>query len=236
MEKIIHTANSRGGAEYDWLKTRHTFSFADYYDPTRMNFGDLRVLNDDTIAEGKGFPTHPHQNMEIVTIPLSGALAHKDSMGNTSVIKTGDVQIMSAGTGVTHSEFNHSKTEPVTLLQIWILPDQKNITPRYDQKSFSDSSLSNQFKEIVTPNKEDQTAVWINQEASFYLGKFNNDAFLTHKLKSANRGLYIFVIKGSAVIVGEILSARDGMGVWDTDQVGINVKKDSFVLLIETPL
>lgn len=261
MKTIKHKSDSRGSADHGWLQSRFSFSFAEYYNPERMNFGALRVINDDVIAAGKGFGTHPDQNMEIVTIPLSGALEHKDSMGNTSVIRTGDVQIMSAGTGVQHSEFNHSADEPVTLLQIWVLPDKKNITPRYDQKSFSLDDMKEKFLEIVSstvkspkgvegeapsgfaggggdvsPYNRNAEGVWINQDASFRLGKFSKNNSVTHQIKSDDRGLYIFVIDGKIEVDGETLSKRDALGVWDGTEVKINIKENSFLLMIEVPM
>jgi quercetin 2,3-dioxygenase len=235
MKTIKYQSESRGSADHGWLQSRFSFSFAEYYNPERMNFGALRVINDDVIAAGKGFGTHPHQNMEIVTIPLSGALEHKDSMGNTSVIRTGDVQIMSAGTGVQHSEFNHSSDEPVTLLQIWVLPDKKNITPRYDQKSFALDKLDNRFLEIVSSTVNNES-VWINQDASFYLGKFSKNNPVLHQIKSEDRGLYIFVIDGKIEVDGETLSKRDALGVWDGTEIKIEVKENSFLLMIEVPM
>lgn len=235
MEKVLHTANSRGVANHGWLHSNHTFSFADYYNPERMNFGVLRVLNDDIVQGSQGFGTHPHNNMEIVSIPISGSLAHKDSMGNSSVITQGEVQIMSAGTGVKHSEFNNSSTDLVNFLQIWILPKERDINPRYDQKKFDLDSNKNKFNLVVSPQK-DSTGVWINQEAYFYLAKTDKDNVLEYKLNNPNNGVYIFVIDGQISTVDETLSKRDAVGVADLESLKIKSLSDSHILLMEVAL
>lgn len=235
MNKIIHTADSRGVAEHGWLHSRHSFSFASYFDPSRMGFGRLRVLNDDIVEAGAGFGTHPHNNMEIVSIPLSGGLRHQDSMGNQHVIKTGDIQIMSAGTGISHSEYNASDTEPVNFLQIWVLPRLMNIEPRYDQKTFPPANRRNRFELIVSPDKEDET-VWINQDAWFSLGDFQTDKKVTYALQHTTNGVYIFVLEGEIVIANDILGKRDAVGINHADNIEIHVRLDSQLLLIEVPM
>lgn len=235
MEKVLHTANSRGVANHGWLHSNHTFSFADYYNPERMHFGVLRVLNDDIVQGSQGFGTHPHNNMEIVSIPISGSLAHKDSMGNSSVITQGEVQIMSAGTGVKHSEFNNSSTDLVNFLQIWILPKERDINPRYDQKKFDLDSNKNKFHLVVSP-KKDTEGVWINQEAYFYLAKTDKDNVLEYKLNNPNNGVYIFVIDGQISTADETLSKRDAVGVADIESLEIKSLSDSHILLMEVAL
>lgn len=235
MQKILHRADTRGFAEHGWLTARHTFSFADYSDPERTRFGLLRVLNDDIVQPGKGFGMHPHDNMEIVTIPIEGALEHKDNMGNGSVIRPHDIQIMSAGTGVYHSEFNHSRNEPVNLLQIWIFPKERNIAPRYDQKTYHPESLHNRFQLLVSP-KEDPSVLWINQDAWFSLGQFDAGRHIHYAWQSKGHGLYIFVIDGKVKVAGETLNPRDGLGVWETEQLSFEMVENSRVLLIEVPM
>lgn len=232
---IIHKANTRGFADHGWLKTHHTFSFANYYDNERVHFGMLRVLNDDWIEGGMGFGTHPHDNMEIITIPLSGALAHKDSMGNSSVIEHGEVQVMSAGTGITHSEFNAHETEPVSLLQIWLFPNQKEVKPRYDQMKLDLSMRKNKFQQIVSPNPDDE-GVWIHQNAWFHLADMDQNLNLEYSLKNMDNGVYAFVIKGSVNINGEPLLERDGMGIWNVAKLDIKANSDAEVLLMEVPM
>lgn len=234
MTVIKHQANSRGQADFGWLHSRHTFSFGRYYDPSRINFGALRVLNDDIVQGGMGFGAHPHDNMEIVSIPLQGDLEHKDSTGNTEVIRTGDVQIMSAGTGITHSEYNHSKTEAVNFLQIWVLPKQRDITPRYQQITFDPSGRKNQFQTVVAP--DDQQALWINQDAWFSLADLTASKGLTYHTHQQGNGIYTFVIDGEVKVNEAKLEARDALGVTSLDAITITATSDSQLLVIEVPM
>ncbi|MFZ9046397.1 MAG: pirin family protein [Cyclobacteriaceae bacterium] len=235
MKTVLHTAESRGHANHGWLNSHHTFSFANYYNPERMHFGMLRVLNDDTVSGGKGFGTHPHDNMEIISIPLEGDLEHRDSMGNTAVIKQGDVQVMSAGTGVYHSEYNKNKEEIVKFLQIWIFPNKKNVTPRYDQISTSDIEKKNAFYQVLSPNEQDH-GVWIHQDAWFHIGQFDETKEETYKIRKSGNGVYLFVLEGEAKIEGQSLRTRDGFGVWDAAQINITTQPGSKVLLMEVPM
>jgi len=233
---IIHKAESRGDADHGWLHSRHTFSFANYYDPERMHFGALRVLNDDYVAAGRGFGTHPHDNMEIVSIPLEGDLEHKDSMGNVSVIRHGDVQVMSAGTGITHSEYNYSKETPVKFLQIWVFPNKQNVKPRYDQITPDPSQRHNKFQQIVSPNAGDE-GVWIHQDAWFHMGKFDKDFSLDYILKKNDNGVYAFVLKGDVTINGTTMNKRDALGIWNTDRISLKADShDAEILLMEVPM
>lgn len=235
MKKTIYKADSRGLAEHGWLTSRHTFSFADYYDPQRIRFGLLRVLNDDIVQPGMGFGTHPHDNMEIISIPLQGELAHKDSMGTKQVIKTGDVQIMSAGSGVTHSEFNNSDSELVNFLQIWVFPKERNITPRYDQKTLNLNDRINKIQMIISPEKDSKT-LWINQDAYFSLAKLDENKSLTYEIKNKGNGLYIFLLDGDLNVADEILSKRDAIGLENLNNLEIKANKPSEILLIEVPM
>jgi len=235
MNTVLHKANTRGHADHGWLEVNHTFSFANYHNPDRMHFGVLRVFNDDRIAPSRGFSTHPHDNMEIITIPLAGDLKHKDNMGNGAVIKHGDVQVMSAGTGITHSEFNANADKDVKVLQIWLFPNKKGVTPRYDQISIRDIKVDNEFYQILSPNSSDQ-GVWIHQNAWFHLGEFTNKQQKSYKLKDKTNGVYAFLIEGSAKIAGQILNKRDGFGIWNTEEVEIEMEKDSIILLMEIPM
>ncbi len=235
MSKVIHRADTRGLADHGWLKSHHTFSFAGYHNPERMNFGLLRVLNDDVVEAGRGFDTHPHENMEIVSIPLKGSLRHKDSMGNEHIIQQGEVQIMSAGTGVTHSEYNNSDTEKVNFLQIWVIPKENNIKPHYGQKMFAPEKRTNQFQIIVAPN-EREGSLWINQGAYFSLGSFDKAKKAFYTLKQPTNGLYVFVIDGSISIAEENLNKRDAMGITDVETVNLHFVEPTEVLLIEVPM
>lgn len=221
MKTVLHKADSRGGAEHAWLSTRHTFSFANYYDPSRMGFGTLRVLNDDLIAPGKGFGMHPHDNMEIITIPLSGMLEHKDSMGNVGVVKVTDedmdVQVMSAGTGIVHSEYNASVDTPVSLLQIWVMPNAINVKPRYEQVSLTHEGRINKLQQIVSPEGKD-APLWIHQTAWFYLSQLEVGTTVEYKSKAEGNGLYVFVIHGDVQVDEHKLGARDGLGLYDFDR------------------
>ena len=232
---VLHKAESRGLADHGWLKSYHTFSFANYYNPERVNFGVLRVLNDDTVAPGMGFGTHPHENMEIISIPLEGDLEHQDSMGNTTVIKHGDIQVMSAGTGVKHSEYNKNKDSLVKFLQIWVFPNKKNVTPRYDQITLNVEDRHNKLQQILSPNAED-AGVWIHQNAWFYMGDFDKNFTTNYKVHDKKNGLYVFVLKGNIAVGEQNLETRDGYGIWNFDSVKITSKSDSEILLMEVPM
>ena len=233
---VLHKANTRGVARHGWLESRHTFSFANYNNPERMHFGVLRVLNDDKVDPGMGFGTHPHDNMEIISIPLEGDLEHNDSMGNTTVIKNGDIQIMSAGTGVFHSEYNKNKDKLVKFLQIWVYPNKKNVTPRYDQITLDKNERKNKFQQIISPNPDDE-GVWIQQDAWFHLGDFDKGITTDYKIKKSGNGVYVFVLKGEATIEDQKLETRDGFGIWDTNQFTITANtEDTEILLMEVPM
>jgi len=235
MKKVFHSASSRGAADHGWLKAKHSFSFANYYDSEKVQFGALRVLNDDIIAPGMGFGTHPHDNMEIITIPLNGALEHKDSMDNIGVIETDEIQVMSAGSGVYHSEYNKNKDQSVSLLQIWVFPNKKNVTPRYDQKNIKDLKKINSFYPIVTPN-QNGPGMWIHQDAWFHLGEFDKETRINYNINKKGNGVYAFLIEGSVQIDGESLEKRDALGIWDTEKFELLANQNSRVLLIEVPL
>lgn len=235
MKTVLHKANTRGNANHGWLQSYHSFSFANYYNPERMNFGALRVLNDDIVAGGQGFGTHPHQNMEIISIPLEGDLKHNDSMGNTVIINEGDVQAMSAGTGVYHSEYNKNNDKEVKFLQIWIVPNKENVDPKFDQISIRDLEKENAFYQILSPNKDDD-GVWIHQEAWFHIGKFDNDKEAVYNIKKKGNGVYAFVLEGEVEIESQKLEKRDGFGVWEVESVNIKSISKSKILLIETPM
>ncbi len=232
---VLHRAETRGNANHGWLQSYHTFSFANYYNPERMHFGVLRVLNDDTVQGGMGFGTHPHDNMEIISIPLEGDLEHKDSMGNTTVIRNGDVQVMSAGTGIRHSEFNKNKDSQVKFLQIWVFPNKRNVTPRYDQITLDPKERNNKLQQILSPNPND-AGVWIHQNAWFHLGAFDAGKTTEYKIKGAGNGVYAFVLSGDATINGQALHRRDGFGVWDTDKLTIKADSRTELLLMEVPM
>lgn len=235
MKTVLHKANSRGHADHGWLNSHHTFSFANYYHPERMHFGVLRVLNDDVVAAGRGFGRHPHDNMEIISIPLEGDLEHQDSMGNTAVIKEGDVQVMSAGTGIFHSEYNKNKDKQVKFLQIWVFPNKKNVEPRYDQITLDPAALNNRLQQILSPNANDE-GVWIHQNAWFHLGKLEAGCEESYQLHDPNNGVYAFIIDGEVEIEGQALQQRDGFGLWDTDTIRIQTNTDAKVLLMEVPM
>ncbi|MBV8325076.1 pirin family protein [Chryseobacterium sp.] len=233
---VLHKADSRGKADHGWLLSNHTFSFANYYNPERMHFGVLRVLNDDKVEAGRGFGTHPHDNMEIISIPLEGDLEHKDNMGNTAIIKSGDIQVMSAGTGIMHSEFNKNNDQLVKFLQIWVYPKKRNVTPRYDQITLDTTKSHNAFQQILSPNADDE-GVWIHQDAWFHLGTFEKDTEKNYQIRKKGNGVYVFMIKGSAEIGEQILEARDGFGVWNTQELPIKIlKDDTEILLMEVPM
>ena len=235
MKKTYHPAASRGHADHGWLQAKHSFSFANFLDRERMQFGALRVLNDDVIAPKKGFGMHPHDNMEIITIPLEGALEHKDSMGNVGVINTNEIQVMSAGTGVYHSEYNPSNDTPTQLLQLWIFPNKQGVTPRYDQQSIGDLKVSNSLYPIVSPNPKDR-GMWIHQDAWLSLGDFDCTTELTYTIHKEGNGVYAFLISGNASIATQELNSRDALGIWETDTFEITVKANSKLLLIEVPI
>lgn len=232
---VLHKAETRGDANHGWLQSRHTFSFANYYNPERMHFGVLRVLNDDIVAGGMGFGTHPHDNMEIISIPLEGDLEHKDSMGNTAVIRNGDVQVMSAGTGIRHSEYNKNKEVPVKFLQIWVFPNKRNVEPRYDQITLRKEDRKNKIQQIISPNQKNE-GVWIHQNAWFHLADFDKGKKMDYPFKSQENGLYIFVLSGDLKVNGQQLSQRDGFGIWDTDMVSLEASTDTEFLLMEVPM
>ena len=235
MKKVFHPASSRGAADHGWLQAKHSFSFANYYNSERVQFGALRVLNDDIIAPGMGFGTHPHDNMEIITIPLDGALEHKDSLDNIGVIETDEIQVMSAGSGVYHSEYNKNKDQSVSLLQIWVFPNKRNVTPRYDQKNIKDLKKVNSFYPIVTPNRNGP-GMWIHQDAWFHLGEFDKETRINYNINKKGNGVYAFLIEGSVQIDGDSLEKRDALGIWDTEKFELLANKNSRILLIEVPL
>jgi len=235
MKTVFHPANTRGHADHGWLNSYHTFSFANYYNPERIHFGALRVLNDDTVMAGRGFGRHPHDNMEIVSIPLSGDLEHKDSMGNHAVIRERDVQVMSAGTGIFHSEYNLNKDKEVKFLQIWIFPDRKNVTPRYDQISLREVEKENKFYQILSPDPDDE-GVWIYQQAWFHMGKFTESRTVDYPLKNKDNGVYVFVIEGKATAAGQELGKRDGLGISETSSISFDVENGTQLLLMEVSM
>jgi quercetin 2,3-dioxygenase len=235
MSIEIYPSSDRGHASYGWLDTWHLFSFANYYNPLREKFGVLRVLNDDTIECGTGFNEHPHKNMEIISIPLEGSLEHRDSMGNTTVIREGEIQIMSAGSGIRHSEFNHSKTKQAKFLQIWIFPKVKNIVPRYDQKKFASPLPVNVFRTYVSPEKESDT-LWINQDAWLSRAAISVQFEVSYKRNLATNGIFLFVISGQITVSGHILNKRDAIGISDENEIKVQALDDSDVLLIEIPM
>jgi hypothetical protein len=233
---ILHKAASRGYANHGWLESHHTFSFANYFDPERIHFGALRVLNDDRVNPGMGFGMHPHDNMEIVSIPLEGDLEHKDSMGNVAVIRHGDIQVMSAGTGIIHSEYNRNNDVPVKFLQIWVFPNKQNVTPRYDQITLNLSDRQNKLQQILSPDPDD-AGVWIHQDAWFHLGKFDDHFATEYTIRKPGNGVYAFILKGDMTINGLQLNERDGLGIRDIEKIEIlSVSKDAELLLIEVPM
>ena len=236
MQTILHTANSRGDANHGWLHSKHSFSFANYYNPEKIHFGVLRVLNDDFVAAGMGFGLHPHDNMEIISIPLEGDLEHQDSMGNTTVIKHGDIQVMSAGTGIKHSEYNKNKDKPVKFLQIWVIPNKKDVTPRYDQITLDPKDRINKLQQVLSPNPED-AGVWIHQDAWFHIGKFDQGFQTQYNVKKAGNGMYAFVLYGQFELAGHQLNERDALGITDFDQFELKaLTPDAEILLMEIPM
>ncbi len=237
MNKVLYAAETRGKADFGWLTARYSFSFANYYDPNRLQFGMLRVLNDDIVGSGMGFGTHPHDNMEIITIPQYGSLKHRDSLGNEGIINPGEIQVMSAGTGVEHSEVNASKTEPISLFQIWIISEEKNVKPRYDQKNISSLLIPNKMNYVVKPKQfANDGELWIHQQAFISIGEFPDSTDLSYKLNSKNHGAYILVINGTVGVENEVLNKRDAIGLYDAEHVDLSVSKDSKVLIIEVPM
>lgn len=236
MNHVIHRSDTRGHANHGWLNSHHTFSFANYYNPERMHFGVLRVLNDDRVAPGMGFGTHPHDNMEIISIPLEGDLEHKDSMGNIAVIKKGDIQVMSAGTGITHSEYNRNKNQEVKFLQIWVFPNKKNVTPRYDQISLNITDRLNKFQQILSPSPDDD-GVWIHQDAWFHMATLEKNKSLEYTIKRAQNGAYIFLLSGSLIVNGKELKSRDGIGIWNTQEpLTFQAAENAEILLMDVPM
>ena len=234
MKTIIHKAASRGFANHGWLQSYHTFSFAGYHNPERMNFGMLRVLNDDIVKPKMGFGTHPHNNMEIISIPISGALSHKDSMNNQRSIEVGEVQVMSAGTGLTHSEFNDSSTDEVNFLQLWIFPEQQNVTPYYNQKKFESTERKNKFQSLISPKTQQiEGSLPVNQQAYIFMIDITSDFEIEYKLKN---GAYFFLIDGEISIADETLEKRDAIGIYETNKVTIKAKKESKLLVIDVPM
>jgi redox-sensitive bicupin YhaK (pirin superfamily) len=234
-QTILHKAETRGHASHGWLNSYHSFSFSSYYNPQRMNFGALRVLNDDTVDAGMGFGTHPHDNMEIISIPLEGDLEHKDSMNNVAVIKNGDIQAMSAGTGIYHSEYNKDRAHRVKFLQIWVYPNKKNVEPRYDQITLNLEDRHNKLQQILSPNPDDE-GVWIHQNAWFHLGKFDKGVSTEYNLKAKGNGVYVFVLTGDIQVNDQLLNTRDGYGIWDNDKFTITAETDAEFLLMEVPM
>lgn len=234
-QTVLHKANTRGVADHGWLKSHHTFSFAGYYHPERMNFGALRVLNDDMVSGGMGFGEHPHDNMEIISIPLEGELQHKDSMGNVGIIKAGEIQVMSAGTGVYHSEYNADAKTPVQFLQIWLFPNQKNVSPRYDQMELDFTGQQNEFVQVLSPSKDD-AGLWTYQDAWFNLANFDTGNTRTYNIHQKGNGTYIFVLSGSISVNGEKLATRDGLGIWDTAAFEVKADTEAKFLLMEVPM
>jgi redox-sensitive bicupin YhaK (pirin superfamily) len=234
MKTIIHKADARGQADYGWLKTKYSFSFANYYNPDKLNFGALRVLNDDWVEGGQGFGRHPHDNMEIVTLVLDGDLEHKDSMGNTFLIRKNEVQVMSAGTGIFHSEYNKDPKNPLKLFQIWVFPNKKNVTPRYDQKLFLPENRVNKWQRLVSPNEAN--TMWLHQDTYFSIASLDKNQELEYKLHTNGNGIYIFLIEG-LINVGDIqLERRDAIGIYETEEVKIKSSGNSEILLIEVPM
>lgn len=233
---VLHKSETRGLANHGWLESRHTFSFANYHNPERMHFGVLRVLNDDKVDGGMGFGKHPHDNMEIISIPLEGDLEHRDSMGNTTVIRNGDIQVMSAGTGIYHSEYNKNKDQTVKFLQIWVYPNKRNVVPRYDQITIGTEGRNNKFLQILSPNEEDE-GVWIHQDAWFHLGNFEKGISAGYKIRKPGNGVYVFMIKGEATINDNKLETRDGFGIWDIEAFTVTSQTDDTeILLMEVPM
>ena len=235
MKTVLHKAATRGHANHGWLNSYHSFSFGGYYEPSRLHFGMLRVLKDDSVAAGMGFGTHPHDNMEIISIPLSGDLKHKDSMGNEAIIKQGDIQVLSAGTGISHSEMNANHDSEVKFLQIWIVPNKKNVQPRYGQITLDEAKMKNNLLQVLSP-KENDEGVWIHQDAWFSMGNLEKGFSTEYKLKNNGNGVYAFVLEGNITINSEQLKKRDGLGITEADVLAITAEDDAKLLLMEIPM
>jgi redox-sensitive bicupin YhaK (pirin superfamily) len=236
MKITLHRANTRGFANHGWLQSFHSFSFASYFNEERVHFGALRVLNDDTVSAAMGFGTHPHENMEIISIPLEGDLEHKDSMGNVTVIKQGDIQVMSAGTGIYHSEYNKNKDRQTKFLQIWIFPNKKGVTPRYDQQTLNLADRKNKLQQVLSPNAEDE-GVWLHQDAWFHLGNFDKGVKETYSIKKEGNGVYAFVLSGDWIIAEQTLASRDGLGISETSSFTLEaLSNEAEILLMEVPM
>jgi redox-sensitive bicupin YhaK (pirin superfamily) len=237
MNKVLHIANERGLVSFGWLEARYSFSFGNYYNADKMNFGALRVLNDDTIAPGMGFGKHPHKNMEIITIVQSGALKHEDSMGNKGIIEAGDIQVMSAGSGIEHSEVNASSQNSLTLFQLWIHSQTLDVTPRYEQNKIAPLLTENGFTTIVKPKQEAlKDDIWIHQQAYISIGNFSNQTQINYSMQQSQNGVYIMVIKGSIVVADQTLQQRDAIGLWNTHSIDMTITKNSKVLVVEVPM
>lgn len=235
MNKLVHRSADRGHVNHGWLNAKHSFSFASWYNPEKVHFGVLRVLNDDWVAPGMGFGMHPHDNMEIITLPFSGTLAHKDSMGNSGTISYGEIQVMSAGLGIMHSEFNHSASEPVTLFQIWLFPKVRDVKPRYDQIAYDKEKMHNEWVQIISPDPNDAGS-WIHQDAWFHLGRFEKGMPIDYKGHLAGNGFYVMMIEGSIALNGEVLETRDAMGITDADGFSAVAETDCFLLVMDIPM
>ena len=237
MNKVLHIAQERGLVSFGWLDAKYSFSFGNYYNPDKMNFGALRVLNDDTIAPAMGFGKHPHKNMEIITIVQSGALKHEDSMGNKGIIEAGDIQVMSAGSGIEHSEVNASSQNSLTLFQLWIHSQRQDVTPRYEQKKIAPLLTDNAFTTIVKPKQEAlKDDIWIHQQAYISIGNFSNETQTNYSMQQSQNGVYIMVIEGSIVVADQTLQHRDAIGLWNTQTVDMSITKNSKVLIVEVPM
>ena len=237
MNKVLHIAQERGLVSFGWLDAKYSFSFGNYYNPDKMNFGALRVLNDDTIAPAMGFGKHPHKNMEIITIVQSGALKHEDSMGNKGIIEAGDIQVMSAGSGIEHSEVNASSQNSVTLFQLWIHSQTQDVTPRYEQKKIESLLTNNAFTTIVKPKQEAlQDDIWIHQQAYVCIGDFSDDTHTNYTIQQSQNGAYVMVVEGSVVIADQTLQHRDAIGIWNTTSINMSIAKNSRILIVEVPM
>lgn len=247
---ILHKAATRGHAEHGWLDSWHTFSFAGYYEPERIQFGMLRVLNDDTVAGGRGFGSHPHENMEIISIPLEGSLVHEDNLGHKRVVSAGEIQVMSTGKGVFHSEYNNNPDSPVKFLQIWVFPNKLNVTPRYEQIRISEAREHNALEQLIYPapagtiheyrdhkHPAETEGVWIYQDAWFHQGTFDAGREFVYDLKKKGNGVYLFVIEGAFLYDGQKIETRDGLGITDADSLNLKaVEPGSKVLIMEVPM